>query len=429
MALLSLLTVLLLAFVGHVPLVYAKNIVIPGPDSEHKYKPAVASFSLNDQSRKDAWDTADNRKIMVSVFMPIPEKFCTECALPYMPDQTAKISNDQFFGDKNKGVFEPMQYKACCGASGSVDVSKLSVVVIDPHTDTSRLLYANLARFVSANNVVVVLIDHPHDSSIVEFEDKSIAYNSDRTGLSNFSPLTTWNETVRRAVDIRVKDINLALDSLSDPATLIRAFPSIKFTSGLDTSAYGIVGHGLGGTVATTLGTSDPRAQFSINLSGSSGPLTTKTKRPTYFLGRQNFVRDADINWPEAWKHLIGPATEFDLQNSEIMDFTDLPVIIELGKSQDGAKDLKPKAGIVGGQGAWGNHAVVCFVEGIIKQEFRIDDKAVSNCIWIFGDERMVPYAARLAPQAFVEQEAKKSGAMSRRARSIRHVVKKLRWA
>lgn len=417
MAVLALLLVLLLAFLGHIDGVRAKNILMPAPDAEHKYKSAVASFSLVDFSRKDPWDTAENRKIMLTIFMPIPEKSCSECAVPYMPDQTAKINNEQFLGDRNKGVFEQMQYKACCSASGTIDAAKIPLVLVDGHTDTSRLVYSNLARYVAANNVVVVLIDHPHDSSIVEFEDKSIAYNSGRTSLSNLSPLTSWNATVTKAIDIRIQDIKFALTSLADLSLLTRSFSAVKFSSALSTSSYAIVGHGLGGTVATQLGVADPRVRFSINLSGSAPPITQNTAAPVYFIGRENFLRDNDINWPAAWPHLTGPATEFDLQDSEIMDFTDASVVLELAQREGGMAGLQAKG--LGKQGVWANHAVKCFVEGIVKDELKGDGKAVSNCVRIFGDERMVPYAARLKPkiEPTVTPGDKESGAASLRWR------------
>ncbi|KAH7080852.1 hypothetical protein FB567DRAFT_606213 [Paraphoma chrysanthemicola] len=404
MALLSVFLVLLLAFLGQ-----AKNLVIPGPDSDHKYKPAIASFSLTDTSRKDPWDKND-RKIAVTLLMPVPVNACKECALPYMPDQTAKISNEQFFGDKKKGVFEKIQIQGCCSSSESIDAAKLPVLVIDGQTDTSRLMYTNLAQYVAANNVAVVLVDHPHDSSIVEFEDKSVAYNSGRTGLSSFSPLTAWNSTVTNALDIRVRDIQFALTSLASQELLARVFPNVKFTSALNTASYAIAGHALGGTVATSLGTSDPRVLLSINLSGSSPPLTSKTSKPVFFIGRQNFLRDNDINWPTSWQYLTGPATEFDLQESELMDFTDLSVIMELAAT-DGMKGLAG-AGL-GKQGVWANHALRCFVEGIVKDELDIGDgKSLSH-------SRLAPRAGKSVDGAkgvgVIDGGDKESGASSSR--------------
>jgi pimeloyl-ACP methyl ester carboxylesterase len=400
MATLALLLTVLLAFFAQV-----HGILIPGPDDKHQWKAAVADFSLVDKSRKDP-------------HMPIPKSTCSsECPRPYMGDLTAKIANNQTLGDFNMGVFEKMEYNVCCSVNAAIDASKIPVVVLEPHTDTSRLFYANLARYMTANNVAVVLIDHPHDSSVVEFPHSSAVLNGGATGLSNFSPLTEWNSTITKAIDIRVQDIHMALEQLKDPSILTRNFINFKFTSGLDTSSYSVVGHGLGGAVATELSISDPRVRLSINLSGSAPPLDHDIKAPIYFLGRSDFRRENDINWPETWQHLTGPATEFDMGDSGIMDFTDLPVVIEAS----GIKDLKGFG--LGSSGPWANHAVKCFVEGIIFDKIHGNSGGLSNCVRIFED-RLIPYMA--GPGRIVAMEEQSAAAMSRRSTvgaNVRHTL------
>jgi hypothetical protein len=367
-----------------------KGVLIPGPDSKHKYTSAVAEFSLVDSTRKDPWATTENRKIMVSLFMPVPVSSCTnECEHPYMGREAAKIANNQFLGGTNMGVFEKMGYTVCCSTNQPIDVSEIPVVVLEPHTDTSRLMYATLARYMTANNVAVILLDHPHDSVVVEFKDSPIAWNSGATGLSNFSPLTAWNSTVTNAIAIRIQDINLALTALQDTNLLTHSFPSIYFTNTLNTSTYSIVGHGLGGTVATTLSTTDPRVRFSINLSGSAPLLDHNTSAPIYFLGRTDFRRENDINWPNTWTQLTGPATEFDLHDSDIMDFTDLSTIVDLARKEAGFTGLKGNG--LGSTGPLGNDAVKCIVEAYIRDHLKGEMGTLSNCVRIFGT-RMVPY-------------------------------------
>jgi hypothetical protein len=379
----TLLVVILLALFGH-----SNSNLIPGPDDQHPYKSAVAHFSLIDTATKDPYAPAEDRKTMLSLFLPIKKGSCTkECQISYMSKETAKICNNQFFGDTNKGIFEKMTYSVCCGSNQAIDASQIPVVVFDPHTDTSRLLYATMARYFSANGVAILLVDHPHDSSIVEFSNSPIAFNSGLTGLSNFSPLTSWNDTVTKAINTRIADIHFALSSLKIQNFLETQFPNLKFTSALNTESYAIIGHGLGGTVATSLSFSDPRVRFSINLSGTPPSLNHSTNTPIYFIGRKDFRRDHDINWPSVWSHLTGPAIEFDLADSAIFDFSDLPVIAELAGVQGKG---------VGSQGPWGNHAVKCFVEGVIRDELMGDTHGVSRCVGMFGG--MVPYMAAFGP-------------------------------
>lgn len=272
---------------------------------------------------------------------------------------------------------------------------------------------------MTSQNVAVLLLDHPHDSSVVEFSG-GVAYNSGATGLSNFSPITQWNETVTSAIAIRKTDIMMALDKLSSPGLLESNFSAFKFSSPLSTSTYSIVGHGLGGTVATLLSTSDPRVRLSINLSGSAPPLESHTNATIYFIGRSTFRRDHDINWPTTWPHLTGPSTEFDLSNSDIMDFTDLPDVLAATKS-------KRKGLGLGSVGTAGNNAVKCFVEGIIKDRLHGRDDGVRHCVGLFQDI-MVPYMAAFAPGQKVMTRTEESRAVSRVSRSAPSWGRRIRW-
>ena len=282
-----------------------------------------------------------------------------------------------------------MTYSSCISSSrgGGGDVSKVPVVVLEPHVDTSRLMYSTMARYIAANGAAVVVIDHPGDASIVQFtssrtRDLQIVYNSETVPLSNLSPLTDYNQTVETAVETRISDIAFTLSQINSTSLLQRQFPSLHFTGSLNTDSYGIIGHGLGGTVATSLSlfptllsstnstnsTNSPTTAFSINLSGTPPPLNSSTRNtPLFFFGRADFRREHDINWPTTWSHLTGPATEFDLDDSAIFDASDLPLIVELAWEEDGKKGVVGR-GLSGNRPAEGARAVICFLENVVKE-------------------------------------------------------------
>ncbi|KNG44477.1 hypothetical protein DDE82_000400 [Stemphylium lycopersici] len=393
---LTLIIVLALGFSGS-----SNAIQIPGADDNHKYKVAVTHFPLTDTAHKDPYHPTEDRRVMVSLFMPIPKNSCSlECETTYMPPQTAKIANEQFVvgGKRDAGVFEEMSYKVCCRSTDKIDASKIPVVVLEPHVDTSRLLYSTMARFISANGAVVVMIDHPGDTSIVEFTSSrkrglDTVYNSGTVPLSNMSPLTNWNSTVETAITTRKSDISFTLSQINTSAFLQRQFPSFSFTSALNTNTYGIIGHGLGGSVATSLGTSSSAATvFSINLSGTPPLLASDVRNsPLFFFGREDFRRENDIHWPTTWSHLTGHATEFDLDDSAIFDVSDLPKIIELARNEGGKEGVAGK-GLSGYAPVQGAQAITCFVENIVKMQFRLEGQGqdLSGCVRIFGG--VVPY-------------------------------------
>ena len=101
--------------------------------------------------------------------------------------------------------------------------------------------------------MAVAIIDHPHDATI-----------NGLASLEPFTDLKSWNETVTKTIDTRIQGINFVLQELNNIALLNRQFPSLQFNTTFDTSSYTVIGHGIGGTTATTLSTVDPRVRFSI---------------------------------------------------------------------------------------------------------------------------------------------------------------------
>lgn len=370
-------------------------VVIPGPNDAHPYKVAVANFPLTNVAQQDSYDPQSDRKLEVSLFMPVKKADCTgEHVKLYMPAGTAGASDAQFFGNSSSGgVFKKMEYKVCSGSRRITDALKYPIVFLEPQVGTSRFLYSTLARFMSANGMAVALIDHPHDSSIIEYEAVGREVrNNGSVGLNPFTQLSAWNETVTKAIGTRTQDINFVLQELSDVSLLQRQFPSLKVNATFDTSSYTIVGHGLGGTVATTLSTLDPRVRFSINLSGSAPLLQHPTSADIYFFGRSDFRRENDIHWPATWKQLQGKATEWDLKNAGIYDFSDLPWIVDLARKNE-KMTIKEVKGLGNSLGPFGFHVTACYLEAYLKAELAVpkDTGALGDCVRMF--DQMVPYS------------------------------------
>ncbi|KAJ4991788.1 paf acetylhydrolase [Stagonosporopsis vannaccii] len=345
-------------------------VYIPGPNDAHAYTAAVANFPLTTASRKE---------IGVSLFMPIAKGECSsDCDKLYMPPDTARDSDAQFFGETSSGVFETMKYKACCSGTKTVDASKIPLVFMEPQVGTSRFLYSTLARFMSANGMAVVLVDHPNDR------------RNCSASLDPFADLKVWDERVTGNVNSRIEDINTVLHQLGDAAFLQRQFPDFKIHDTFDTNSYSVVGHGIGGSTATTLSVLDPRVRFSINLSGSAPLLKEPTYATIYFFGRSDFRRENDIHWPATWKQLAGRATEWDFKNAGIFDFSDLPWIVDLARN-DGKISIEGVKGLRDSLGPFGFHVNACYLEAYLKAELTEPKYGyVGDCYRLF--DQMQPY-------------------------------------
>lgn len=363
----------------------------PHPEDIKWVSVAATQFSLVDESRKDPWHPDENRKLMVDLFLPLNATLTTNnCSNLYMPDQTARFSNGQFFGDERANVFEQAIFHSGCRTSEVLEGKNLPIVFLEPGVGVTRLIYRQLARQMSSVGFAVVTIDHPYDASIVEFDKASgfeSIFNNGTITLDPYEPIKEWNATMTKVINTRVADIKFVLEQLKPASTLERQFPDFTFGSPLDIDSYTIVGHGVGGTVATWLSISDPRARFSINLSGSAPLLKTPTEASIYFFGREGYRRENDIHWKDSWKYLHGKATEWDMMKAGQMDMSDLPFIADFAKKELG-KDVKGKG--MGAIGPNGFHITSCFVEAYLRTELRGERTRIGNCVRLFPD--MVPY-------------------------------------
>ena len=245
--------------------------LIPAPDADsHAYKVAVAHFPLTDVTYKDPYAATQNRKLMVSLFLPIPNTACVqECENTYMPPTTARLLSTQFFSNSSS-ILKTTTYTTCCRATHPIDASAFPLVVLEPQVHTTRLLYSTLARHLSAAGAAVVVIDHPYDASVVEFAFSRTIFNNGSVGLDAFNPVQAWNASVSGAVETRMRDVRFVLEQVADLGVLRRQFAGFEVQKAVRAERYVVVGHGLGGATATALSVLDSRVAFSVNMAGSA---------------------------------------------------------------------------------------------------------------------------------------------------------------
>jgi hypothetical protein len=339
----------------------ALGITIPAPVPHNKtWTVAHTRSSLVDSSRKVPYNESGDRKLAYSLFLPVDKAACEkQCPNSYMPDQTAKKSNLQFFGNDKANFFEQLSFDSCCSTLGDIDAGAYLLVVFEPAVGTSRLVYNQLARQVSAIGTVVVLIDHPYDASVVEFEGSPVIHGT--VDLDGFQVNQDWNGTLNKTLDMRMEDVNSIIKELRTTNILERLFPEFTFNSTLNTETFIVMGHGLGGSVATVLSTKDPRAGLSINLAGSIPTIQENIWTEKVFFGRENYTRREDKNWEDYAQHHNGTFIEWTFRLADQMDYTDVPLLVDL------VKNPKLKAKGLGEHGPWAFYCTSCFLEAYIR--------------------------------------------------------------
>lgn len=347
------------------------NIIISHLGLEDTSRP---SNPYNDSSKPESLN--DTRKLMISLFYPVPnsnpDECATYCSQPYMPPQTAKYADHMFFGDENAGVFDDIHFNTCCKTNATMNPSQVQgVVVIEPQVGATRHMYAVLAYQIAAIGYAVLTIDRPYDSGFVEWSDEEGRNETftQELDLDPFAPVKDWNGTVSQALQVRMADLQFVLDALPDlSATLLKG---INETGRFNTTSVGIVGHGLGGTLATWLALSDPRFVGNVNMLGTSPLLTDDIHRDVYFFGRSGYQRTDAPNLNASWPHIKGAKAEYDLKQGGQFDFSDLPLIYEMvagGADGHGSKENVRGLGSVDGMRAW--QAVFMYARGYMEIGF-----------------------------------------------------------
>lgn len=337
---------------------------------------------------------------MISLYYPIYNEHCTKnCTQQYMPSKTAAASNKQFFGcDKAEGsVFDKVQYVTCCEIDHDIDhVSVGPLVFLEPAVGTSRLLYGGIAQEIASYGHPVITIDHPYDANIVEYSSPDSNSNSTilgTVGLSPFEKTYVWNKTFNKAVNTREQDIKFLISQLGNKAFVQQLLPNFKVVKPFKTDRFGIVGHGLGGSVATWMSATDPRFKISINMGGPPPNLRNDVWSSVVFFGRAPGARrEDDIHWPSTWPRLRGKTTEWDMQNAGIFDFSDLPILVDLKENESGKeiKDVKGLGSIIRWK-AFGITAQWC--SAYMRMEFgeAWQGNALSSLVRYFSGE-MLPW-------------------------------------
>lgn len=158
----------------------AEGTIIPGPIGP--YGVASRVLDMTDKLRDDPYAPADKphkRRILTTAHIPVDtgDESCPLETLPYMTPLTVAsygalaeeygLPNTTFEGFElefcNPGNFE----KVKCD-------EKYPVAIFSPGLHGSRLIYGAMARDLASHGYVVITVDHPYDTGVVEFPDGTV---------------------------------------------------------------------------------------------------------------------------------------------------------------------------------------------------------------------------------------------------------------
>lgn len=174
-----------------------------------------------------------------------------------------------------------------------------------------------MLQSVAAAGYVVVSLDHPYDTDIVEFPDGSTVEAID---ISSDTDL-------EKALTTRVQDIGFLYSQLANTSFTAQILPGSSARFSVSNTA--VFGHSFGGAAAAAALLEVPSLKGALDIDGTLfGPiLTTGTAKPFMLLGHENKTQATDPSWQAVWGNLAGWKKEYEVKGSAHYSFSDLPLI------------------------------------------------------------------------------------------------------
>ncbi|OCL13063.1 PAF acetylhydrolase family protein [Glonium stellatum] len=282
---------------------------------------SITATQLTDYTRLDPFaPSMQPRTLMISVFRP--DKHCSNyTSTPYMPSITASYEDMKFSAyGVPVGTFKNLTLRTCIAPSSETrhNSNTFPLVLFSGALATSRYLYNAMAATVSSAGFLVVSVDHPYDTDIVEFP-------SGKTVLG----LNLSDSQIPLAVETRAKDLSFVIDKFGSPGYLQSLLGRNTCDSVKAVKKVTAFAHSLGGAGVIYALSQDSRLRGGVNLDGSIfGPaVKIGTDKPVLLFGHEGKNLSTDSTWAELWPHLNGWKRELELIGSAHYTFSDLPLI------------------------------------------------------------------------------------------------------
>lgn len=170
---------------------------------------------------------------------------------------------------------------------------------------------------IAAAGYLVVSIDHPYDSDIVEFPNGTTI-----AGLDIDS-----DADLELALTTRVQDIAFVRDQMANASIAAKLFSGHKLRR--HNSKTAVIGHSFGGAAAASAMLEDSSIKAGLNIDGSmfGSVLEAGLDRPFVLLGHENKTQATDPSWKAIWPQLRAFKKEFEVKGTAHYSFSDLPLI------------------------------------------------------------------------------------------------------
>ncbi|MGW5940266.1 alpha/beta hydrolase family protein [Streptomyces celluloflavus] len=317
---------------------------LPAPTGPHRI--GATTLYLVDCSRHDPWERIPVREVMATVCYPAR----TVSGHPRTPQMTEGAA--ELFKEIDTVFFHPglpatgVNWAATmthAHQDAPAQPVRRPVLLYSPGGGDPRTLGTHVAEELASHGYVVVTIDHPGDTSEVEFPRERQGRDKVRMTVFRGDPRTD-PEIFRTAIGTRVADTRFVLDQLEalaaghSPDAAGRPLPA-DLGRALDLRRVGGYGHSAGGTAMAETMYEDRRIRAAVNMEGyldhppkapgQEGELFPVARygvdRPLLLLGTEDFTgRQAlERSWSALLAHQRGHTRRRQLADAAHWVFTD----------------------------------------------------------------------------------------------------------
>ncbi len=246
---------------------------------------------------------------MIQLFYPTSAS--AGAPAPYMPKKTADLAAQQL--QQPPQLLESIATGAFESAKSAA--GKRPVVLFSPGLQELRSDDTALAEELASRGFIVVAIDHPYESAIVQLTDGQLILSR----FQDSNDPTTSAQLRAAAVQSRVGDIKAVLHAL--PAIEAKGL----LRGRLDLRKLGMFGFSLGGAATAEAMRDLPQIRAGLDLDGSlyGKSLTVPLTRPFLFLARDDHNNATDPSWGSDWNTLKGFRRQIHLVGAGHGDFSD----------------------------------------------------------------------------------------------------------
>ncbi|WP_079143747.1 alpha/beta hydrolase family protein [Streptomyces luteocolor] len=319
------------------------TLTLPAPTGP--YPTGVTTLYLVDRSRRDPWTPGiPVRELMVTVFYPARDVR----GRPVARQMTRAAA--RLFGAIDASVHRlpPSGVDWAATATHShpdapARAGRWPVLLYSPGGGDPRTLGTGLAEELASHGRVVLTVDHPGDTSEVEFPVPMRGRKRVRETVFRTDPRLDARQ-FRTMIDTRVADLRFVLDQVAEAAAGRPADAAGRpvprwLGRALDPCRVGLYGHSAGGTAVALAMDEDRRVAAAVTMEGfldeapeapgREGPLFPVarhgTDRPLLLLGTDGFPgrKDMERAWSAVLARSRGLARRVEVEDAAHWVFTD----------------------------------------------------------------------------------------------------------